>query len=904
MLRVRRYRVLIIFAAAFLFTFLHFSRSRDWDNTGVESSSGIVLSPPAAPTPPASNARPDSKPDVPHSDGGRVAPAVPDYSSHGSGSSLDKINPIGVPGAAPKEDGKTTSQTFSNDKPGSNPGKIGGGDDAKSTDTNNAKPSPSPSPSLSPGADPSDSIVSQNDPSVMVEEIDPGGGGRAESSSRHSGTVTRWKKFPERFPVPADKLIKLPSDPSKPIPKMQAKFKDESMTEKQERLQQLSTVKAEFRRAWNGYIKGAMGHDELKPLSGRYGDPFNGWGATLVDALDTLWIMDLKQEFSEAVDAVQKIDFTTSARDTIPVFETAIRYLGGLLGAYDVSGQRYPALLEKAQELAEILIGAFDTPNRMPVLYYRWAPERVNRPHRASKGASLAEIGSLSLEFTRLAQLTKKDKYYDAIARITNDLEKLQDSSDIPGLWPIRLNAQGCAKRQSVRELAPSARGESPQDQTPTIKEPPTNSLTPRSAAVPTDLESYLKSVSRDTLVDSVQTKSTTEDKNEKCDGGLMLPVSPRDNKYTMGALADSAYEYLPKEHLLLGGVTDQYRSMYKKAIDAARSRLLFRPMIKDERDIRFMASTASNPSTLNYEGAHLTCFVGGMVAVGAKAFGIEADMDLAHKLTDGCVWAYEITNTGIMPENFQVMPCSKERSCEWDDARYEEAMKRYDNPGGIGSVSYSRTSDDYDQRVKPRTDGNQTQESNENSKTVPLTMPGSLNPHDNDPLSKRDAVSAGRDDTSNNPAVPRPSLSSSALASDNMENRDAPPRLSRQPGVQPERNSRPPVGMTSVSSPEYLLRPEAIESVFIMFRLTGDYYWRRKGWKMFEAISKYTRTDLANAVINDVTSQRPMQKDTMESFWLAETLKYFYLLFSDPSVVDLDKFVLNTEAHPFQRPT
>ena len=117
-----------------------------------------------------------------------------------------------------------------------------------------------------------------------------------------------------------------------------------------------------------------MGHDEVKPLSRELEDPFNGWGATLVDSIDTLWIMQLKDEFSVALDVIKNIDFKTSLRADIPVFETTIRYLGGLLGAYDISGHRYPVLLEKAEELAEVLIGAFDTPNRMPHLYYRWAP--------------------------------------------------------------------------------------------------------------------------------------------------------------------------------------------------------------------------------------------------------------------------------------------------------------------------------------------------------------------------------------------------------------------------------------------------------------------------------------------------------------------------------------------------
>ncbi len=40
-----------------------------------------------------------------------------------------------------------------------------------------------------------------------------------------------------------------------------------------------------------------------------------------------------------------------------------------------------------------------------------------------------------------------------------------------------------------------------------------------------------------------------------------------------------------------------------------------------------------------------------------------------------------------------------------------------------------------------------------------------------------------------------------------------------------------------------------------------------------------------------------------MESFWLAETLKYFYLLYSTPDVISLDEWVFNTEAHPFRVP-
>ena len=117
----------------------------------------------------------------------------------------------------------------------------------------------------------------------------------------------------------------------------------------------------------------------------------------------------------------------------------------------------------------------------------------------------------------------------------------------------------------------------------------------------------------------------------------------------------------------------------------------------------------------------------------------------------------------------------------------------------------------------------------------------------------------------------------------------------------------RIPPGFTHIDDKRYILRPEAIESVFLMYRITGDKKWQEAAWRMFQAVEKVSRTDVAACAIWDITVEPedlgPQKMDSMESFWLAETLKYFYLCFEDFDVVSLDQFVLNTEAHPLRRP-
>jgi endoplasmic reticulum Man9GlcNAc2 1,2-alpha-mannosidase len=99
------------------------------------------------------------------------------------------------------------------------------------------------------------------------------------------------------------------------------------------------------------------------------------------------------------------------------------------------------------------------------------------------------------------------------------------------------------------------------------------------------------------------------------------------------------------------------------------------------------------------------------------------------------------------------------------------------------------------------------------------------------------------------------------------------------------------------------LQRPETVESLFILWKITGNSIYRQWGWKIFEAFEKWTKLeDGAYVSLDDVRNTPPKFRDNMESFWLAETLKYLYLLFdeSETDLLPLSTNVFNTEAHPF----
>lgn len=529
---------------------------------------------------------------------------------------------------------------------------------------------------------------------------------------------------------PVTNMHRLPRHDSKTLPRIEhSKPLDRFAVS--ESAYRKEAVRSTFKESWDAYVKYAWGADELKPLSRSRRKTLHGWGAQIVDALDALWMMGFKDDFRAGVRHVAQIDWSTT-RDDIDFFEVTIRYLGGLLAAHDLSGE--PHLLQKAVELGDMLYAAFDTPSRRPVGALNLGKAKAGT-QLEDKFASVAALSSFTVEFTRLSQLTRDDKYYDATVRIKRLLQQLQDDSSVPGLMPQMVNAHT---------------------------------------------------------------------------GDSALP------SYMLGSQADSAFEYLPKMLALLEGADDDYVNMTTRALDAALENLMYKPATTTKQDVLLPAllSTVGGKRTLIYKMEHLMCFAGGMYALAGKLLERKDYVDAAGKLTQGCIWLYEVFPSGVMAESQELRPCLRD-PCD------------------------------------------------------------------------QNAIDAAK--------------------------------VSSSLGLKE--------GVVSITDAHYNLRPEAIESVYYMWKITGDEKWRDDAWRMWKAIVRTSAAGVAFANADHIERKRPTHEDKMEvstiallcpppfflfrmitantvqTFWLSETVKYFYMIFDDSSeALSLDDWVLNTEAHPLKR--
>src|SRR6516162_5176812 len=178
-----------------------------------------------------------------------------------------------------------------------------------------------------------------------------------------------------------------------------------------ERARQLAArVRTEFLHAWLNYERYAWGHDALRPLSKTPRDWYeHSLLMTPVDALDTLILMKLDADADKAKALIIN-DLSFDHDMYVKNFEVTIRLLGGLLSAYQLTGDQ--RLLRLAEDLGTRLLPVFNSPTGLPYAYVNLHTGKVRDPI-----TNPAETGTLLMEFGTLSKLTGKPVFFDKAKR-------------------------------------------------------------------------------------------------------------------------------------------------------------------------------------------------------------------------------------------------------------------------------------------------------------------------------------------------------------------------------------------------------------------------------------------------------------------------------------------------------
>lgn len=465
-------------------------------------------------------------------------------------------------------------------------------------------------------------------------------------------------------------------------------------------------IRNAFIHTYENYLEHAFPNDELRPLTGRNASTLNGWGVTMFDSLDTIYIMNLPQYMDHAVSYLTNAPpslFFLKVNQFAPFFETIIRYLGGLLSAYALSA--HPIFLERADELGTMLLPAMGTASGLPTYSVNTFTGKTGNGWMA--GTLWAEALSCQMEFKYLAHLTNKHEYFDKVENIMRLME--------------------AANNNAHAEEPPKPGSGSP---------PPKHML--EKGVFPT-------------LWDAVS-------------------GTPKNRLFSAGAFADSAHEYLLKQYLLTAKSEPRALSLYLDAVDAILNRLTYYSSL---RDIIYVTDIDSGSGKPSHVFEHLTCFLPGMLKLGAHSLDLPPEKKQLHTwaaqgLAKTCWLTYADMATGIGPDEIVV------------DSTYSRPWM--------------------------------------------------------------EVLAEGK--------TPIPGLGE----------------------VKPERD-RSKRGYR-VKSPSFLLRPEALETWYIMWKLGEGEVWRERGWTVFEAIERVTRTKYAYASVAnvDVAIADVKLKDELPSYFLAET--------------------------------
>lgn len=620
---------------------------------------------------------------------------------------------------------------------------------------------------------------------------------------------TKAEFFKPRDPVRYESPFKntLSPKPKYPFPRIQAeKFPHSSEDAVKDTLE---AVKDVFMTSWRAYYRLALGSDELKPISKYPSSRGVSRANTMLESLDMLYILNQTEEVAKVVSFIQEIDFTHSKEPLVDLPQSVERSLGSLISAYELSGHQEPVFLTKATELANFLLRAFDTPNRIPVLKFPWQSKLNNRfPFQDS---SLGQLGSVSLEFLRLSQLTKDEKYTRAAEHIYKTAFDSIGLFDIDYLLPTVIDASGCVLL--------------PKEQVHSGKH----------------AQGYevMKTIHDKKYVHCLQTNK-------------FLPIASQKSLFSADFRSLPFYSNMLKFYQLLGGSDSTPDFAFSKhlvnSFDRIRKLMIFTPALPNPAKERFSfvnsfsteshydARTSERVVNIvpDYTMHQSSCALGSVFALMGKIFDDGDYINIAADITRGCAHLSQLL--GVMPESVHVRSCP-EGPCEFDP-----------------SIPWDRA------RKTPKAES-----------ALGVSVDDSIIDQDASERSTKVYIFSG-EETSDPVHTTEKWVTDSVL---------------------PE--------YIDGADPSYNLSSEVIESIFYLYRVTGDDLWRQKGLDLWKSTLRTVKGSSAKGVgqissLSNIFTYEPL--DALPAEWFGKHLKFYYLLFQDESMFNLDDYVFTSGGH------
>ncbi|KOG97770.1 putative mannosidase MNL2 [Saccharomyces eubayanus] len=651
------------------------------------------------------------------------------------------------------------------------------------------------------------------------------------------------------------------------------------------------------------------------------------WPIDLIDSLDTLYLCGETKLFQDSVNLIEDFDFRIPplAVEVIDIPDVTNRVLEGLLSAYELSMDK--RLLTKAKQVADFILRSFDTPNRVPILRFFWKSDLRNRfPDRETPSGQLT---TMSLAFIRLSQLAHLNKYFDAVERVFTTIRQSYNEFDMDFMLPDVVDASGCQLLTS-REIEKGVhiKGSGIMKSinedfkfvhcqqlgiflsSPSLddsqEQPRYQSYGINEKTIPI-LENLLKiddlfQSSYDILGGSSKNANpATEDANANDD-------IVEDGEYIEKRNLKSGQKKESAENALNGKSVIDSQMFLTYSISHIFKFMTFQPMFPKQKGnptVKFLSSVLTKsqftPATneldvtvkRSYNVSLNSCRLGGILGLSSRISpqgGVNSKyilpsslLEMSETITQSC-FALMKEFDGLVPQKLQLDPCSddKNEGCEFNSevksqmiigGEYE--ILENDQDTGIKVWNHGTNGDNH--RVKRNIIAGDELVENESIKYHTLGKTKSATAANDDEITQmRRVYTFGK---------------------------DIKPHITKDDIVGYKWTNHPdwPLWVNKVES-RRLLDSNIIESIFYMYRISGEEKWRSMGRQSFEILLRELMKLNSGAKgmwqVKEFYENGEKTNNDLPSYWFSRTLKYYLLLFSGGDTISLDEYILTQGGH------